>query len=54
MFTVKKYDRVIIIEDDMEVSVDFFDYFLSLAPLLTLDPTIWCISAWNDHGLVSI
>lgn len=42
--------RVIILEDDMEVSPDFFEYFAGLAPLLHSDPSLWCISAWNDNG----
>jgi len=34
----------------MVFSPDFFDYFRQLAPLLETDPTIWCISSWNDNG----
>ena len=37
--------------DDLEVSPDFIDYFQALYPLLTVDETIWCISAWNDNGI---
>ena len=36
--------------DDLDVSVDFFEYFLSLYPILKDDPTLWCVSAWNDNG----
>ena len=52
MFNEHEFDRIIIIEDDMLVAPDFFDYFFALGPILTQDPTVWCISAWNDHGLV--
>ncbi|XP_033624802.1 alpha-1,3-mannosyl-glycoprotein 2-beta-N-acetylglucosaminyltransferase-like [Asterias rubens] len=45
-----KYDAVIIVEDDLDVSVDFFEYFLATYPLLKEDPTLWCVSAWNDNG----
>ncbi|XP_046402951.1 alpha-1,3-mannosyl-glycoprotein 2-beta-N-acetylglucosaminyltransferase-like isoform X1 [Ischnura elegans] len=44
------YDTVIIVEDDLEVSPDFFEYFLGTWKLLALDPTLWCVSAWNDNG----
>jgi alpha-1,3-mannosyl-glycoprotein beta-1,2-N-acetylglucosaminyltransferase len=40
-----------IVIDDLEVSPDFIDYFQALYPLLTVDETIWCISAWNDNGI---
>ena len=36
--------------DDLEVAPDFFSYFSALERLLDRDPTIWCISAWNDNG----
>lgn len=29
---------------------DFFEYFRALLPLLQSDPTLWCVSAWNDNG----
>lgn len=44
------YDTVIIVEDDLELSVDFFEYFLALYPILKNDPTLYCVSAWNDNG----
>lgn len=31
---------------------DFFGYFAATAPLLAQDHSIWCVSAWNDHGQV--
>ncbi|CAF4615259.1 unnamed protein product [Rotaria socialis] len=45
------YEAIIITEDDLEVSIDFLDYFQALYPLLKYDKTLWCISAWNDNGI---
>lgn len=42
--------RVIILEDDLELAVDFFSYFSSFASLLDRDEDLLCVSAWNDHG----
>mmetsp|Transcript_3686 Transcript_3686/g.5597 ORF Transcript_3686/g.5597 Transcript_3686/m.5597 type:complete len:431 (+) Transcript_3686:152-1444(+) len=50
MFDVRDYERVIILEDDLEIAPDFFNYMEGAAPLLDQDPTIWAISAWNDNG----
>ena len=41
---------LIIIEDDLQVALDFFYYFEHLLPMLE-DDDIYCISAWNDHGM---
>ena len=43
-------DVAIILEEDLEVSDDFFDYFSQTYPLLMNDSSIYCISAWNDQG----
>ena len=40
----------IIIEEDLEVADDVMDYFSQTYPLFESDPTIYCISAWNDQG----
>ncbi|KAI1280389.1 Alpha-1,3-mannosyl-glycoprotein 2-beta-N-acetylglucosaminyltransferase [Halotydeus destructor] len=48
--TFKDYDAVLIVEDDLDISPDFFEYFRALYPILKKDPTIWCVSAWNDNG----
>lgn len=29
---------------------DFFSYFTMAAKLLDEDESLWCVSAWNDHG----
>lgn len=44
------YDTIIIVEDDLDIAPDFFEYFRALYPILKTDPTIYCISAWNDNG----
>ena len=50
IFDVHDMSRVIILEDDLEISVDFFQYFAATARVLDADPTVFCVSAWNDHG----
>lgn len=45
------YSSVIITEDDLTVAPDFFDYFLATRPLLEVDKTLFCVSAWNDNGV---
>ena len=44
------YSGVIILEEDIEVAVDFFSYFTATAKLLDQDPTLLCVSAFNDNG----
>lgn len=51
VFTMLNFEAVIIVEDDMEISVDFFEYFQALYPILRDDPSIYCISSWNDNGM---
>jgi len=41
---------VVIIEEDLDVSVDILTYFNQLLPVLENDETVYCISAWNDQG----
>lgn len=43
-------NSLIIVEDDLQFSNDFFEYFLTLEPLLLRDKNLLCISAWNDNG----
>jgi hypothetical protein len=44
------YSHVIVIEDDLIVSPDFLRMFESLAPIMDRDPSIMCISSFNDNG----
>ncbi|KAL3158246.1 hypothetical protein ABBQ38_010498 [Trebouxia sp. C0009 RCD-2024] len=50
MFDCWQYPKVILLEDDMKLAVDFFPYFEMGAKLLDRDPSLYCISSWNDHG----
>ncbi|XP_074107324.1 alpha-1,3-mannosyl-glycoprotein 2-beta-N-acetylglucosaminyltransferase isoform X1 [Cotesia typhae] len=44
------FDTTIIVEDDLDVAPDFYEYFLGTYPLLVADKSLWCVSAWNDNG----
>ncbi|XP_014212920.1 alpha-1,3-mannosyl-glycoprotein 2-beta-N-acetylglucosaminyltransferase [Copidosoma floridanum] len=48
------FEAAIVVEDDLDISPDFYEYFLSTYPLLKEDPSLWCISAWNDNGKSSL
>ncbi|XP_031128059.1 alpha-1,3-mannosyl-glycoprotein 2-beta-N-acetylglucosaminyltransferase isoform X1 [Ipomoea triloba] len=50
LFYKHNFSRVIILEDDMEIATDFFDYFEAGATLLDRDKSIMAISSWNDNG----
>ncbi|KAF6037032.1 MGAT1 [Bugula neritina] len=50
VFDEMKYEAVIIVEDDLNVSPDFFEYFEATHALLQEDSTLFCVSAWNDNG----
>ncbi|KAI1704591.1 GNT-I family domain-containing protein [Ditylenchus destructor] len=54
VFKEMNFTTAIITEDDLDVADDFFSYFTATQRLLYEDPTIWCISAWNDNGAVSL
>lgn len=36
--------------DDLNISPDFYEYFLGTHELLKNDSSLWCVSAWNDNG----
>ena len=38
------------LQDDMEFAVDFLSYFEAGAALMRKDTSLYCVSAWNDHG----
>lgn len=50
VFDVLGYQQVVILEEDLEIAVDFFSYFEATLPLLQSDPKLFCVSAWNDNG----
>jgi hypothetical protein len=51
MFHEFRFRQVIVLEEDIEISSDFFSYFTATLPLLR-DPKskLYCVSAWNDNG----
>ncbi|CAJ1972934.1 unnamed protein product [Sphenostylis stenocarpa] len=50
LFYKHNFSRVIILEDDMDIAPDFFDYFEAAAALLDKDKSIMAVSSWNDNG----
>jgi alpha-1,3-mannosyl-glycoprotein beta-1,2-N-acetylglucosaminyltransferase len=50
VFDVMKYKAAILVEDDLDIAVDFFEYFTATRAILQKDPSLWCVSAWNDNG----
>jgi alpha-1,3-mannosyl-glycoprotein beta-1,2-N-acetylglucosaminyltransferase len=42
--------RVIILEEDIRVAPDFFEYMKATAPILDNDSTLFAVSAFNDNG----
>ncbi|KAL7181284.1 hypothetical protein ACSBR1_040207 [Camellia fascicularis] len=50
LFYKHNFSRVIILEDNMEISPDFFDYFEAAVALLESDKSIMAVSSWNDNG----
>lgn len=50
MFEEFGFEAVIFLEEDLEVSPDFFSYFEAMKPILRNDKDLFCVSAWNDNG----
>eukprot|EP00760_Papus_ankaliazontas_P029621 PhM_4_TR4320/c0_g1_i1/m.35209/K00726/MGAT1; alpha-1,3-mannosyl-glycoprotein beta-1,2-N-acetylglucosaminyltransferase len=50
LFHEHNHTHVIILEDDMVISHDLFSFFEQTAPVMDADPTVWCVSSWNDFG----
>jgi len=46
----QNHSHAIVLEDDMVFSPDFVRFFAQTAWLLRADPTLWCVSSWNDNG----
>ena len=40
---------LVILEEDLDVSVDILSYFKQLLPVYENDESVYCISAWNDQ-----
>ncbi|KAG7216549.1 hypothetical protein INR49_002036 [Caranx melampygus] len=43
VFKTLSHSSVVIVEDDLEVAPDFFEYFRATLPLLKSDPSLWCL-----------
>jgi hypothetical protein len=50
LFSERNHPYVIVLEDDLEVAVDFFQYFSAMAPLLDADDTLLAVSSYSDLG----
>lgn len=48
--TPEEAPAIIVVEDDLLFSPDFYEYLVSTAPVLEKDPTTFVVSAWNDNG----
>ncbi|XP_062308165.1 protein O-linked-mannose beta-1,2-N-acetylglucosaminyltransferase 1 isoform X1 [Osmerus eperlanus] len=40
----------IVLEEDLDVSIDFFSFLSQTVHLLDEDDSLYCVSAWNDQG----
>lgn len=43
------FAAAILLEDDLDLSVDFFEYFEAGLKRMQEDESLWCISAFNDN-----
>ncbi|CAH2310683.1 O-linked-mannose beta-1,2-N-acetylglucosaminyltransferase 1 [Pelobates cultripes] len=41
---------VIVLEEDLDISIDYFSFLSQTIYLLEEDESLYCISAWNDQG----
>jgi alpha-1,3-mannosyl-glycoprotein beta-1,2-N-acetylglucosaminyltransferase len=46
-------ERVIILEEDLQIAPDFYEFFAATAPLLDREKSLLTVSAWNDNGFKS-
>lgn len=51
LFEVNQHSHVIILEDDLGLSRDLLNFFKQTASLLEADPSLVCVSAFNDQAL---
>ena len=43
-------NRIVILEEDLQIATDFFEFFEAVTPLIDSDNTLLAASAWNDNG----
>eukprot|EP00931_Biecheleriopsis_adriatica_P059771 TRINITY_DN35823_c0_g1_i1.p1 TRINITY_DN35823_c0_g1~~TRINITY_DN35823_c0_g1_i1.p1 ORF type:complete len:745 (+),score=122.68 TRINITY_DN35823_c0_g1_i1:34-2235(+) len=49
-FVRQGFEYAVFLENDLLAAPDFLWYFRSTAWLLEEDPSLFCVSAWNDNG----
>jgi hypothetical protein len=49
-FECFKYPAVLLLEDDMKLAPDFFEFYAATQWLLASDSSLYCLSAWNPVG----
>lgn len=54
LFLELGHSHVVVMEDDMVVAPDFLRLFAETAPLLDTDPSLMCVSSWNDNGMARL
>ncbi|XP_077547591.1 alpha-1,3-mannosyl-glycoprotein 2-beta-N-acetylglucosaminyltransferase-like [Haemaphysalis longicornis] len=50
VFDRLQHTAVIVLEDDLDIAPDLYEYFASMLPVLREDASLFCISAYNDNG----
>ena len=50
LFERRNHSHVIILEDDLGLSPDLLNFYKQTSQLLEADPSLVCVSAFNDHG----
>ena len=50
LFERRNHSHVIILEDDLELSPDLLNYFKQTSQILEADPSLVCVSAFNDQA----
>jgi len=45
-----RIQRVIILEEDLEIAADFFSFFAAVRPMVDTDDSVLAASAFNDNG----
>eukprot|EP00929_Paragymnodinium_shiwhaense_P098338 TRINITY_DN59821_c0_g1_i1.p1 TRINITY_DN59821_c0_g1~~TRINITY_DN59821_c0_g1_i1.p1 ORF type:complete len:719 (-),score=137.52 TRINITY_DN59821_c0_g1_i1:301-2457(-) len=46
----KGYEYAVILEQDLQAAPDFLHFFYETSKLLEQDPSLFCVSSWNDNG----
>ncbi len=49
-----QYQQLLLLDDALQLAPDALSFFAGVAWLPRSDPTLWCISAWNDNGVKNV